>query len=111
MNKLLRFLQRQQMPTSHQELYAKIHTLQETLERRDREHEDHLSDLRMERDRLFDELESISGWMDAMSESFEQDIPSVTKQTPWKGGKTGHQLLQPRVGASTGWTMACRSQV
>jgi predicted GH43/DUF377 family glycosyl hydrolase len=84
MNKLLRFLQRQQMPTSHQELYAKIHTLQETLERRDREHEDHLSDLRMERDRLFDELESISGWMDAMSESFEQDIPSVTKQTPWR---------------------------
>lgn len=84
MNKAFRFFQRAIVPQAYQELYKQIHDLQELIDRRDREHEEHLADLRLERDRLFDDLECISQWFDAVSEAFEQDVPSVTKQTCWR---------------------------
>lgn len=84
MNKVFRWLQRESVPEAHQVFYKQIHELQETIQLREKEHDQHLADVRMERDRLLDELENLTGWFDAVSEAFQQDIPSVTKQTPWR---------------------------
>ena len=68
----------------YRDFYVKIYELQNTIETRDKEHEEHLAEIRAERDRLHNELADLTEWFDAVSAAFEQDVPSVTKQTPWR---------------------------
>ena len=84
MNAVFRWLQRESVPEAHRELFAKIHELQETLDARTKENEEHIAKLRAERDEVERQLRDVSDWFDAVSKAFEQDIPSVTQQTPWR---------------------------
>jgi len=86
MNKIFKWLQRESVPESHRELYVKIHELQETLDSRAKESEAHLARVRAERDIIQNEHNDLVQWFDAVSKAFEQDIPSVLKQTPWPCG-------------------------
>jgi len=86
MNSIFKWLQRESVPEQYRDLYAKIHELQQLVEVRTKEHEEHIAKVRGERDHIQNEYNDLSEWFDSVSNAFEQDIPSVLKQTPWRCG-------------------------
>lgn len=86
MNAIFKWLQRESVPEQYRDLYAKIHELQKLVETRTQEHAEHMDKVRAERDLIQNQYNDLSEWFDAVSNAFEQDVPSVLEQTPWRCG-------------------------
>jgi predicted GH43/DUF377 family glycosyl hydrolase len=83
---LLRIVRDNGKTQTYHELWQEVVDLRKTLDKRTEEYEQHKAELRHQRDSLQNSFDQLSNWMNYVAEAIDADIPSVSKQTPWKFG-------------------------
>lgn len=71
---------------TYEELHRQLDEARKDLALTRAEHEQHLESIRLDRDNLKTELDSIVDWMTAVTDAIDRDVPSITAQSPWKVG-------------------------